>query len=321
MFSSFFPWEFKSNYPTLLKEGSFGLYAFSCYDPFLEKIFLNSVPEHFLDGGKWSVVNAQEITVNWLEDNLKTLDFFSSGQSYKVLMSEILSTPVQDFLLNEDIDWGNRYFLLNFIKENKFFDKLKKKQEVHCYKIKTPNFWENDKLMKFICEQMSLPVSYRIQSYLVEHVPAGVAEYIHILKKLTFLGRPIQSLSIQDIQQELERDKFDTFLLARLWGSKKHQNFFEKILPFTNDFLEMIKFFGFMQSHILKMVDTSYMASKSRPSKYDREIELHSKIWDELELRDELKFFGKCELLAKQKSSQLRNLLRLRLISSYQKRL
>lgn len=318
MFSSFFPWEFKSNYPTLLKEGSFGLYAFSCYDPFLEKIFLNSVPEHFLDGGKWSVVNPQDITVNWLEDNLNTLDFFSSAQSYKVLMSEMLSSPVQNFLLNENIDWGNRYFLLSFIKENKFFDKLKKKQEVHSYKIKTPNFWENDKLLKFICEQMSLPLSYAVQSYLVEHVPSDPSEYIHVLKKIALIGKPLQSLNVEDVQKELERDKFDTFLFARLWASKKHQSFYEKILPFVNDSLEMVKFFGFMQSHILKMVDTSYIAAKSRPSKYDKEIELHAKRWTKAELRDELKFFGECEILAKIKSSKLIGLLRLRLIDSYQ---
>ncbi len=319
MFSSFFPWEFKSNFPTLLKEGQFGLHAFSCYDPFLEKIFLNSVPDHYLEGGKWSVLNPQEITVTWLENNINTLDFFSAGQSYKVLMSELLSPSVQEFLLNEKIDWGNRYFLLSFQKENKFFDKLKKKEEVHSYKIKTPNFWDYDKLMKFICEQMSLPLSFAVQSYLVEHTPSEASEYIHVLKKIALLGKPIQSLSVQDIQAELEHDKFDTFLFAKLWASKKHQSFFKKILPFVNDHIEMIKFFGFMQSHIIKMSDTSYMASKSRPSKYDKEIELHSKMWSKAELRDELKFFGNCEILAKQKSTELTGQLRLRLIDSYQK--
>jgi hypothetical protein len=196
MFSSFFPWEFKNNYPHLLKEKEHGLYALSCYDPFLEKIFLNSVPRHYLEGGKWSVLNPQDVTVGWLEDNLNTLDFFTSGQSYKVLMSELLSTNVQEFLLNEDIDWGNRYFLLCFQKENKFFDKLKKKDQFNTYKIKVPNFWENDKLMRFICEQMSLSLPYSVQSYLVEHTPAEASEYVHILKKISLLGKPTQSLTI-----------------------------------------------------------------------------------------------------------------------------
>jgi len=134
---------------------------------------------------------------------------------------------------------------------------------------------------------------------------------------MALMGRPIQSLSVQDIQQELERYKFDTFLFARLWASKKHQNFFEKILPFVNDTLEMIKFFGFMQSHILKMADTSCLNEKSRRSKYAKEIELHSRMWTKDELRDEMRFFGECEILAKRKSSQLTNFLRLRLIDSY----
>ena len=319
MFSSFFPWEFKNNYPHLLQEGKHGLYAFSCYDPFLEKIFLNSVPSHYLDGGKWSVLNPQDITVAWLEDNLKTLDFFSSGQSYKVLMSEHLSAPVQEFLLEEDVDWGSRYFLLSFQKENKFFDKLKKKEEVQSYKIKTPNFWDYDKLMKFICEQMSLPLSYKAQTYLVENIPSEASEYIHVLKKLALLGKPMGQIDIEDIKAEWEKDKFDTFGLAKLWGSKKFQSFYKKLIPFVNDHIEMIKFFNFMQSHILKMSDTSYMAAKARPSKYDKEIELHSRMWSGAELRDELKFFGNCEILAKQKSAELGHQLKLRLIDSYHK--
>ena len=318
MFSSFFPWEFKNNFPNLLQEGKFGLYALSCYDPFLEKIYQNSVPGHFLEGGKWSVLNPQDITVDWLENNINTLDFFSAGQSYKVLMSELLSPAVQEFLLSEEIDWGNRYFLLSFQKENKFFEKLKKKKEVHTYKIKTPNFWEYDKLMKFICDQMSLPLAYPVQSFLVEHTPPEPAEYIHILKKLSLLGKPINSLTIEDVKEEMDQDKFDNFGLARLWASKKHKSFFKKLLPFIHNQVEMIKFFGFMQSHILKMADTSYLAGKPRPSKYDKEIDLHSKLWSKAELRDEMKFFGNCEILAKQKSGELTQVLRGRLLASYQ---
>ncbi len=318
MFSSFFPWEFKNNFPHLLQEGKFGLYALSCYDPFLEKIYQNSVPGHYLEGGKWSVLNPQDITVSWLENNINTLDFFSAGQSYKVLMSELLSPSVQEFLLEENIDWGNRYFLLSFQKENKFYEKLKKKKEVHTYKIKTPNFWEYDKLMKFICEQMSIPLTFAVQSYLVEHTTPEPSEYIHILKKLTLLGKPLVNITIDDVKAEMELDKFDNFALANLWASKKHKSFFKKLLPFINNQSEMIKFFGFMQSHILKMVDTSYMIEKPKLSKYDKEIELHARLWSKAELRDELKFFGNCEILAKQKSSELTLELRNRLIASYQ---
>ena len=319
MFSSFFPWEFKNNFPTLLKEGVFGPYALSCYDPFLEKIFLNSIPSHFLEDGKWVVLNPDEVTVDWLEDNLNSFDFFSSSQSYKVLMSENLSPTVQEYLLEKDLDWGNRYFLMSFQKENKFFDKLKKKAEVQSYKIKSPNFWDYDKLMKFLCEQMSIPLSFQVQRFLVETIPSEAAEYVHVLKQIALLGIPLKQVTVEHVKKEIHDHKFDNFLLARLWGSKRHEEFFKRLLPFSHDQVEMIKFFSFLQSHILKMCDLSYIeAKKTKPSKYDKEIEVHSKMWTGAELRDELRFFGQCEILAKQKSKELTQNLRLRLIDAYQ---
>lgn len=317
MSSSSFPWEFHQAYPNLLKKDQTGLYAFSCYDPYLERIFLNTIPGNFLEGEAWKVLSGPELTVQWLEDNLATLDFFSVSQSYKVLMSEQMSGPVKDFLLNEDIDWGERYFLLTFGKEDKFFSNLEKKKKATVLKVKEPRFWEMGKLMKFLCEQTSVPLSYQIQNYILEVVPNEPGPLLVALKKLALLGGNLRSLTPQKVDELLGHERVNQFELARLWGEKRHTDFYKSLLELSHDYDGLMSFFRFLQGHILKVVDPSYMKSKAKPSKYDRQIESCARMWSAAQLRDELRFFGECEILAKSKSRDLINQLRLRLLESY----
>ena len=315
MFSSLFPWELIQAHPNLLTKGAPGPYAFSCYDPYLEKIFLSTIPKSFLEEENWKVLAGPEVTVGWLEDNLATLDFFSNSQSYKVLLSEQMSPKVKEFLLNENIDWGDRYFLLTFQKEDKFFEKLKKK--VTTLKVKEPRFWETGKLLKFLCEQTGVSLSYEVQNYLLEAIPNEPGEFIVALKKLALLGRNPRDLKLVDVKEMLSQERINQFELARLWGEKKNQDFYKLLVELSHDIDGIMLFFRFMQGHIIKMCDTSYMRGKSKPSKYDRQIEATSALWTHADLRDELRFFGECEILAKSRSSKLVQQLRLKKVSCY----
>lgn len=315
--NSLLPWEFVQAYPFLVNKERPGLYGFSCYDPFLEKIFLSTIPTSILEGGSWKVLAGPEVTVSWLEDNLTTLDFFSTAQSYKILLSEDIPAKAKDFLLNEDIDWDKRYFLLTFGKEDKFFDALKKKKEATILKVKEPPFWDMPKLVKFLCEHTGVNLSFRLQNYLLEIVPNEPGPLIVALKKLTLLGGGPQSLTPEKVLEILGQERLNKFELARLWSEKKHSDFYKSLLALVHDTNSLREFFAFLQGHILKMVDTSYIQDKARPSKYDRQIESSSRMWSQADLRDELKFFGHCEILTKTRSADLTNTLRLKLIESY----
>ncbi len=315
MSSSLFPWEFQQAYPNLLKKNEPGLYVFSCYDPYLERLFLSSIPASFLEGESWKVLSGPELTVNWLDNNLATLDFFSTAQSYKVLMSEQMSAPVKEYLATKDIDWGERYFLLTFGKDDKYIDKLKKKAKI--LKVKEPRFWEMGKLMKFLCEQTSVPLSYQIQNYLLEVVPNEPGPLLMALKKLALLAGDLRSLTPKKVDEILGHERMDQFELARLWGEKKHKDLYKALLQHIHDRDGLMSFFRFLQGHIIKVCDPSYMQGKAKPSKYDRQIEVYARQWSQAQLRDELRFFGECEILAKSKSTDLTQQLRLKLFESY----
>ncbi len=317
MSSSFFPWELRANLPNLLKEKEFGLYALSCYDPFLEKIFLSTIPGHFLGETGWSVLNPQDLGARWVEENLLTMDFFSVDQSYKVILAENLDPVVVEQLQSEKIDWQNRFFLLSFQKENKCFESLKKNKSVHTIKIKEPRFWEYSKLLKFLCEQTNVPIPYDVQNYIVDTVVNSPGDFLHDLKRLALSGIEPKSLSVKDAKNYITVGRLDQFELARLFSEKKHREFFLKLLALNNDYTALMLFFRFIQGHIIKLIDPSFIAAKARASKYDKQIEGHSRLWKEAELKDELRFFSRLEIMAKSKSDQLNQEIKLRVISTY----
>lgn len=317
MFSSFFPWEFINNFPHLVKEGDFGLYSFSCFDPYIEKIFLSTVPSSYLNNEGWKVLSGEDFTAQWIENNLATLDFFSNEQSIKVLNAQNISADAQELLLQNDIEWGSRYCLLIFGKENKFYEKLKKKKVGHTMKIKEPRFWEMQKLLKFLCDQTGIRVHYDIQNFILESVPNQPKDFILALKNLALQGGDPTRLNIEQARKIISHTRLDQFDLARKWGEKKFKSFYEEVLNLQGDFDSMIQFFRFMQTHVTKMVDPSYVREKAKLSQYDKQIQAHSKIWTVGELRDELRFFGECEIEAKCRSVMLVHKIRTRLIQSF----
>jgi len=315
MFSSFFPWEFIQNFPELVSPNEPGLYAFSCYDPFLERIFMGSLPKNIQGGFK--VLSGNEVTRAWLENNLKTLDLFAENQSYKVLLAGEINAEAEDFLLNEEIDWDQRFFLLSFIGESKFFDKLKKKKEVRSLKVKAPRFWEAGKLLKFLCEQTGVLLTYEVQNYVLEAIENEPGELLAALKRLALLGKDPKRLTLNEVKRELSQERLDQFELAKIWGEKKEAEFYKSLLNVSSDFESMRIFFNFMQGHTLKMIDTSYMRTKDRLTKYDRQIESHANLWQRDDLKAALHDFAEFEILAKSKSEGLNMVFRSKIISSY----
>ena len=56
-----------------------------------------------------------------------------------------------------------------------------------------------------------------------------------------------------------------------------------------------------MQGHLLKMADPSYISKKTRPSKYDKQIERQSLNWCKADLQQAMRLFGELQLDAKSK--------------------
>lgn len=317
MYFSGQPWDIMGKHAYLLEESTKGLYAFQCYDPYIEKIFLNKIPSHFYGASGRLVMEGAHVTLDWFKENIESLDFFLNDQSYLIMQGELIPSDTLEYIANSDIDWGDRYFIILFHSEVKVFAKLKKKKNATFIKVESARFWEGQKLLQFLCDQIGLSLPYNIQNYIVEAIPNEPGILIQSLKKINQYLKDGGRLDLRDIQKLISVEKIDQFEMARLYGEKRWELVFEKLLIHGHDFDGLRQIFTFLQGHLIKIADPSYIRKKTRASKYDKNIESQSALWKTQEVRTELSFLASCEILAKSKSNTLVDKLRLRLLKSY----
>ncbi len=114
-----------------------------------------------------------------------------------------------------------------------------------------------------------------------------------------------REIGLKELKELLTLEKLDQFALASLFARKKFKEFFAKLVQLEGDFDKMRAFFNFLQSHLVKMSDTSYLAKKARLTQYDKDLESTSKLWKGSELLEAIERFNKWEILSKKKDSVL----------------
>lgn len=309
-------WDILSKRPTVLSENEKGLWVLSVYDSYIERILMGKVPKEYFDGEGLKVINGRDLTVRWLEDNIKTMDFFSTNTSYIVLLASEMNKSVSDYLINEDIDWGERFFILSLGSESALTKKLEKKN-CHGVVIEPPKFWEGQKLLQFLCSEMKVSLPYDVQAHIADSVPNEPGPFIQCLKSIKLLHAGGGQPSLTQVKNIIDKGKIDQFKIANLYGEKRWNDLFQEILDHISDFDGLVSLFRFLQGHFIKLADISYMNKKSRLTKYDKSVKAQSGLWTAEEISEELAFISCCETWSKTKSAQLVNEVRLRLVKSY----
>ena len=156
---------------------------------------------------------------------------------------------------------------------------------------------------------MSMRLPRDVHNYLSEAVPHKSGEMINTLKtiRLSFGNGPYK---VQDIKSIIPSTRLDQFRLASLIGNKQLVEFYRELEKLNLDQDEQIGFYKFLQGHLLKLMDTAYIAKKARPSKYDKEIQAHSVLWSRSELQVAIRNFSKIEIEAKKKNPYIKEKLR-----------
>lgn len=310
MSSKWLPWDFLKHHPTVIDKTTKGLTVVYCTDPFVERILRNKI-----DFKKWEdqsalIVSGMDISVSWIEDNLQSLSLFGGDQPICVLQGASLSAPVKRFLVENEISDGSRNIVFFMNGEKKFFNEWEKKSSSGTFlEVSEPKFWEYGKLLTYFADEMSMRLPRDVHSYLSEAVPHKSGEIINTLKtiRLSFGTGPYK---IQDIKSIIPSTRLDQFRLASLIGGKNYIEFYKELEKLNLDQDEQIGFYKFLQGHLLKLMDTSYIAKKPRASKYDKEIEAHSKLWNRTELQKAIRNFSKLEIEAKSKNPYIKEKIR-----------
>ncbi len=283
------------------------------YDPLVFYMFKNYLKQENVLSTDISVKISSEINVEWIEDQFKSLSFFSESQDFIIHDCESLTKNVQEQLLNiDELNFEQNVFF-NFNKKNSFYNEIAKLQNnnVQVIEIVEPFFWEEMMVIDFLQEYLKVYLSYPAKNYIKESVPFDLKEYYDSLNILKINYPEKKELSFDEVSALISEQKVDPFELADFFGGKKLHAFYQKLLQYQSAGVDLIGVISFVQSHMLKIYDPSYAQKKKKLSKYDKLIIAQEKIWDKDQIFRSLTYLGELLIDLKTKENFLIDKVRL----------
>jgi DNA polymerase III delta subunit len=278
-------------------------YSFKVFDPHIERVLIDSIKKQ-LGSGELSIVDASEVTVDWIDNNFLTLSLFATEKITLVLRSENLGKKVSEYILKNLSNEISSDLIFIFGKESKLHGSMEKKIGSRAMTISAPKFWEFDRLVSFFARVQGIQLGPGVQKLLLSLIPHDCDSIVSSLNllKLHSEGKVIDRDLVSDL---IRKSKLEQFELAELLNQKNMKEFYRTVLNAHVDLGDLDGIFGFLQSHLFKLHSPSILKEKPKLSKYDREILSSEKRWSKTELRTVMREFSTLQLLAKKKDDQL----------------
>jgi len=315
MHSKWKVWDFfKSNTESISLDQK-GFYSFYSADPIFIKFFIDQIPKSEFENKKLNILIGDELKSSWIDDNLQSLGLFGNADSYLVHYSEKITKDIQDKILNDDLIVDERFFIFIFQQQNDFYKDLVKSKKIQSIELSPVMFWENKELLEFLSSKLKVYLSYEASQIIIDSVEASGENYFNLLNqlKLNFDGETIDK---DKLLQILSKEKVDIFEFSSLFSSKKFHAFYE-LCDERLDSKSSYGMIGFMQSHLIKMLDTSYLDNKKKLSKYDRQILADSKLWSKEHLIKAINYFKNLEEINREHGELFQHLMRRDLLKSF----
>lgn len=303
-------WELRKARPDIVKTDQNGVVYFHAFDPYIEAFFTKRLRAAFRHSEReLLILLGSELSSDWVEENLHQVGLFSSQESYLVLCAEEMSEEVKKTLSKAPLNLEQRALILCSWKGSESLDKLAKKIQADVVKVQSPPFWEYDKLLDYLADEMQMPLSFPIKSYLLEALAPTCDEFVEAIKMIKLHADEKGHIELAAVQELVRPGHLKRFELAESFAQKK-KSFFDELLKLELADKELIEFFRFMQGHLLKMLDTSYAEKKKRLSKYDKALMAHSRLWKPDQLKRAIHHFSELEMMAKKKEKTLKEKMR-----------
>lgn len=295
-------WDFFNSYNRDTLRSFEGILALNTFDP----ICLKLVKDYLTRGMTDKIIHykmASEVTKAWIEEEFQTLSLFGNSESFFIHQAHDLPADILELLSSLEV--SGRFILLSFENELTAWKKLVKDGKMGTLVIESPRFWELNKLLDFVCAHLRLPLSYDAKTWILDALDNNLGTFYNACCLIKLNHPEAREVNLADVKELLTLEKLDQFQLASLVARRKHKEFYEKLVSLHGDFEKMRGFFNFMQSHLIKMVDPSYLGKKPRLTQYDKDIQSTSKLWKASELIEEIDKYNRWELLCKKKDSHL----------------
>lgn len=295
-------WDFFSSFNREHLKSYEGLLAINTFDP----ICLKLVKDFLTRGSGDRIIHykmASEVTKEWIEEEFQTLSLFGNSESFFIHQAHDLKSDMIEILSNLEVT--GRFLLLSFENEQTAWKKLVKDGKIPTLTVEAPRFWELNKLLDFVCAHLRLPLSYEAKTWILDALENNLGTFYNACCLIKLNHPEAREVGINEVKELLTLEKLDQFQLASLLARKKQKDFYDKLVLLEGDFEKMRGFFMFMQSHLIKMADPSYLAQKPRLTQYDKDLQSTAKLWKPQDLMSEVERFNRWELLCKKKDSHL----------------
>jgi DNA polymerase III delta subunit len=246
---------------------------------------------------------ASEISVAWIEEEFQTLSLFGGGESFVIHQAQDMKSDVFEAI--QSLELSDRFLVLAFETENQTWKKLIKENRVPTLVIEAPRFWEINKLLDFVASYLRLPLSFESKNWILDSIENDLSSFYNTCTVLKLNYPESREIKIDEVKSLFTLDRLDQFSMASSFARKKFDVFFDRLTQLEGDFEKMRQFFNFMQSHLIKMADTSYLGKKPRLTQYDKDLQGTAKLWSTDDLNREIRRFSSWEILSKKKDHSL----------------
>jgi len=310
MHSKWQVWDFFNSFPAGSWSTLQGKVVLQAFDP----LALRLMKEHLLEGVETTArpvqVSGGDLRTEWVEEQFVMLGLFGNTESYIVNTPEESPAPVKDLFLRDDLMLDNRVLAFATMSEGPMIKKILKQANVHHVQIEAPRFWESAKLLDFVCSHLHLPLKHEAKQYLLQAIEPEFMDLYDACRLIKLNFPAAKEIGLQDVRDLVGVERMDQFALATELGKKAWRPFFDRLLEIEYDPARLIQIFSFLQGHLLRLADPSYLQGKARLSQYDKEIQGLAKIWRPRELRETFRRFQSWEIAAKTKDPLLLSKLR-----------
>lgn len=302
-------WDFFSSFPVGGLSSLQGKVVVQAFEP----LALRMMKDHLLEGleARPTQITGNEVTLEWAEDQFLSLGLFGNSESFLINRPDEMPAASKEFFLRDDLILDGRFVAFAFHADSAYCKKLLKAAEMNHVQIEAPRFWESAKLLDFLCGHLRLPLKLEAKQYLLEAVEPEFMD-LHDACRLIKLNYPeATEVKLAQVQELVGHERLDQFALATELGKKSWKAFFDRLLEVEHEPTRLVQVFAFLQGHLLRIADPSYLQGKARLSQYDKEIQTLSKLWRPAEVRQTLRRLQGWEIGAKSKDPLLLSELRL----------
>lgn len=300
-------WDFFSSFKRDYLADFNGVLAINAFDP----LCLKMMKDYLQKGLEGRVVHhklASEVNKNWIEEEFQTLSLFGGADCFFIHQAQDLKADMLELLGKLDIT--DRFVILSYENELTGWKKLIKDNLIGTLVVEAPRFWEFNKLLDFTANYLRLPLSYEAKAWILDALENNLSVFYNTCTVLKLNFPESREVSVNDVKSLFTLDKLDQFAMASLFTRKKFTDFYDRLVILEGDFDKMRGFFNFMQSHLVKLADTSYLAAKPRLTQYDKDLQSTAKLWKSDEITREIERFNQWEVQSKKKDNFLWNELR-----------